>query len=332
MTPSAAPARDPGASDGFTLVELLVVMVVLGVLAAIAVPAYLGAKREAYEASAKSDVRAITKEVLALQVDGDGAVLDVVGSGGTWEVLRRRHGAGHRCAQQGQRGVGGERRATRTGPSACPSATPRSTRSTGPRTTVACARATARPELPSRPDVRGADPTGVARTDDARRAQQDDAGLTLVEVMVAMVLFVLGSLSLLSVLASSVSGTFDNRARLTATNLAASDIDEVRSLDYFALAPADYTTTVDGRDYRVVREVVVTTATGAATSACVGSGGVKQFYKRVSTRVTTAFRGATTRAVRADTLVDAPLIDPSSTKGALGFTVLNRTSSPHRRT
>lgn len=143
-----------------------------------------------------------------------------------------------------------------------------------------------------------------------------------------MVLFVLGSLSLLSVLASSMTGTFDNRARLTATNLAASDVDEVRSLDYFAIAPADYTRTVDGRDYRIVREVVVTTSTGAATSACVGSGGVKPFYKRVSTSVTTAFRSPTTRPVRADTLVDAPLIDPSSTKGALGFTVLNRTSTP----
>ena len=84
--------QDPSATsrceDGFTLVELLVVMVVIGVLAAIAVPAYLSAKREAYEASAKSDVRAITKEVLALQVDGDGTALDVVGSAGTWQVLR----------------------------------------------------------------------------------------------------------------------------------------------------------------------------------------------------------------------------------------------------
>ena len=76
------------AADGFTLVELLVVMVVLGVLAAIAVPAYLGAKREAYEASAKSDVRAITKEVLALQVDDGAGALTVTGSAGTWEVSR----------------------------------------------------------------------------------------------------------------------------------------------------------------------------------------------------------------------------------------------------
>jgi Tfp pilus assembly protein PilV len=166
------------------------------------------------------------------------------------------------------------------------------------------------------------------RPSDPTARPASDAGLTLVEVMVAMVLFVLGSLSLLSVLSSSLSGTFDNRARLTAANLAATDIDEARSLDYFALAPADYTTTVDGRAYRVVREVVVTTGSGSATSACVGSGGVKQFHKRVSTRVTTAFRGATTKAVRADTLVDAPLINPNSGQGAIGFTVLDRTSAP----
>ena len=86
-----------------------------------------------------------------------------------------------------------------------------------------------------------------------RAPEGDDAGLTLVEVMVAMVLFVLGSLSLLSVLASSLTGTYDNRARLTAANLAASDIDKARSLDYFALAPDSYTATVDGRDYSVVR-------------------------------------------------------------------------------
>jgi prepilin-type N-terminal cleavage/methylation domain-containing protein len=88
VTRSPSPPRDVRASDGFTLVELLVVMVVIGVLAAIAVPAFLGAKREAYEASAKADVRAITKEVLSLQVDDGTTGLTVSGSAGTWTVKR----------------------------------------------------------------------------------------------------------------------------------------------------------------------------------------------------------------------------------------------------
>lgn len=82
---AASPARRREA--GFTLVELLVVMIVLGVLASIAVPAFLSSRREAYETSAKSDVKAITKEVLGLQVDGPSGTLDITGSGGTWEIV-----------------------------------------------------------------------------------------------------------------------------------------------------------------------------------------------------------------------------------------------------
>ncbi len=164
-------------------------------------------------------------------------------------------------------------------------------------------------------------------TTSGRARTADDSGVTLVEVMVAMVLFVVGSLSLLSVLTSSMTGTFDNRARLTAANLAATDIDEARSQDYYSLSPADYTRTVDGRSYRVVREVTVTMASGSSTSSCVGSGSAKQLHKKVSTRVETAFRGST-RPVRADTLVRAPIFDPSSPRGAIGFTVADRNGTP----
>ncbi len=73
------------AGDGFTLVELLVVMVVLGLLAAIAVPAMATQRRKAYEASAKADVKAITKDLMALYVDG-GRALEISGSAGTWEI------------------------------------------------------------------------------------------------------------------------------------------------------------------------------------------------------------------------------------------------------
>ncbi len=150
--------------------------------------------------------------------------------------------------------------------------------------------------------------------------------MSLVEVMVAMGIFVLGSLSLLSVLTSGMSGTFDNRARVTAANLAAADIDEARSIDYYALSNGDVTKTVDGRDYRVVRTVSTTMSSGD-TSSCVGSGSNKQRYKRVSTRVETAFRGRT-RPVRADTLVKAPVFDPNSARGAIAFVVIDRNGNP----
>lgn len=71
---------------GFTLVELLVVMVVVGVLSAIAVPMLHGVRSRAYIASVKSDVTAITKAVNAAYVDRP-RTLQVQGSNGTWRLL-----------------------------------------------------------------------------------------------------------------------------------------------------------------------------------------------------------------------------------------------------
>lgn len=178
-----------------------------------------------------------------------------------------------------------------------------------------------------KPGRAGADHLFV-QTEAGATHRDPQAGLTLVEVMVAMVLFVVGSLSLLSVLTSSMTGTFDNRARVTAANLAASDIDAARSVDYYSLpvGSTTYDRTVDGRVYKVVRDVQVTMSSGAATSSCVGSGSARQAHKRVSTRVETAFRGRT-RPVRADTLVRAPVFDPNG-NGAIAFVVIDRQGSP----
>ena len=60
-------SRDPQA--GFTLIELMVVMMIIGLLAAIAVPAYINNIRRAKEAVLKEDLHTLRQAIDSYTVD-----------------------------------------------------------------------------------------------------------------------------------------------------------------------------------------------------------------------------------------------------------------------
>jgi prepilin-type N-terminal cleavage/methylation domain-containing protein len=165
-----------------------------------------------------------------------------------------------------------------------------------------------------------------------------ERGLSLIEVMVAMLIFALISTGVLYTLISMISISRDSRARQVAVQLAAEEIDRARDVanvtelqpwdSSSGLADPNYTgrpagpITINGDTFNVVRSVDWATDPDSVLKCGAGGTGEQVKYRRVNVRVTWGGMRSPSSSVQSDSLLNPRTAITDPDKGTLLISVL----------
>jgi len=75
------------ARHAFTLVEILIVVVILGILAAIVVPQFAGAVEDSAVTTTKSELQKLRRAIEVFEVRNENSLPDITAGDGTWGEL-----------------------------------------------------------------------------------------------------------------------------------------------------------------------------------------------------------------------------------------------------
>jgi len=90
------------AKSGFTLVEILIVVVILGILAAIVIPQFTDASTEAKESSLLSDLQTMRSQIELYKIQHNGALPGTQGFNFTQAMTRKTNALGTTNPAQGR--------------------------------------------------------------------------------------------------------------------------------------------------------------------------------------------------------------------------------------
>ncbi|TFC91820.1 MULTISPECIES: prepilin-type N-terminal cleavage/methylation domain-containing protein [Cryobacterium] len=178
-------------------------------------------------------------------------------------------------------------------------------------------------ETPSRIRMKGRCTVKAFRGQMCSR-EANSRGLTIIEILVAMMIFAIIAVGVGAALLATLTISHDNKAREVASSLAASEIDLVRANgDPFKVfnAPARTVSNPTGGIYTVKRTTAWVTPSGLAATCGTGGGALQ--YKLVTVSVSWQGMRSTTDPVITDTLLAPTTRINDPTKGTILLSVVD---------